>query len=112
MYRKIFSAGFLGLGCYIAARYFLAKPSADGGVVERAGVMGTALQKVAPGIVDRLNTIPELERQVEQIQQQLDCCERELDESRRLNLRAAEILDMAYAQLLEPNSKVPEATSK
>lgn len=72
-----------------------------------------AANKVSPGCVDRMRSIsraPEesdkLTQRVNQLEHELaslrgvvETLNRDLDESRRLNLRAAEIMDVAFAQL-------------
>ena len=43
-----------------------------------------------------LESLHRLEREVQELREQLAVLNADLDESRRLNLRAAELLDLAY----------------
>ncbi len=57
------------------------------------------LRAAIPGILGRIDAIPALQREVEDLRAEVIRLDADLDESRRLNLRAAELLDTVYEEL-------------
>ncbi len=69
-------------------------------VLARLRGPGQKLLRVAfPGILERIDAIPALQREVEDLRAEVIRLDADLDESRRLNLRAAELLDTVYEEL-------------
>ncbi|MHA7263158.1 hypothetical protein ACX80W_08145 [Arthrobacter sp. TMN-37] len=57
------------------------------------------LRAAIPGILQRIDTIPVLQQEIEALRAEVIRLDADLDESRRLNLRAAELLDTVYEEL-------------
>ncbi|TDK24828.1 hypothetical protein E2F48_13600 [Arthrobacter crusticola] len=57
------------------------------------------LRAAIPGILARIDAIPALQREVQDLRAEVIRLDADLDESRRLNLRAAELLDTVYEEL-------------
>jgi hypothetical protein len=57
------------------------------------------LRAAIPGILQKLDAIPDLQREVQELRAEVVRLDADLDESRRLNLRAAELLDIVYEEL-------------
>jgi molecular chaperone GrpE (heat shock protein) len=60
---------------------------------------GKLLRAAVPGTLQKLDAIPELQREVQELRAEVLRLDADLDESRRLNLRAAELLDTVYEEL-------------
>ncbi len=73
---------------------------------QRRRPRGKLLRAALPGMLQKLDAVPVLQREMEALRAEtirLDAevvrLDADLDESRRLNLRAAELLDIVYEEL-------------
>jgi hypothetical protein len=60
---------------------------------------GKLLRAAMPGMLQNIEAIPDLQREVRDLRAEVIRLDADLDESRRLNLRAAELLDTVYEEL-------------
>ncbi len=61
--------------------------------------VGKLLRAAIPGILQKIDAVPDLQREVQDLRAEVVRLDADLDESRRLNLRAAELLDIVYEEL-------------
>ena len=57
------------------------------------------LRAAIPGTLAKIDSIPDLQRELSDLRAEVVRLDGDLDESRRLNLRAAELLDIVYEEL-------------